>query len=433
MRCAEIIAIGSELLLGGRLDTNSLVLTERLAALGIEVRFKSAVGDDERDIASALRSACARADVVLLTGGLGPTIDDRTREAVARMTRRPLRRRAEAEEAIRKRLAEWGRVPSVTQLRQAMIPAGAEVLHNPIGSAPGFLLWWKGCVVAAVPGVPSEAEQMFAVAVAPRLAAQPAADESRIRIERRVLHTFGLIEAEVDRRLRGVTPAECAVRLGLLASPLGVEVSLTAWGEESVGGPRLVDRMLQTVRRRLGEYVYAEEADTMEQVVGRHLAQHGVKLAVAESCTGGLIGHRITQVPGSSDYFDRGVICYSNEAKQDLLGVPTRLLRRYGAVSAEVARAMAKGVRVRTGADIGLSVTGIAGPGGASDRKPVGLVYVGLDAGGRLRRQPGHQAASLVREFRLHGDREAIKWRASQGALNVLRQWLVQRTGSVRA
>jgi nicotinamide-nucleotide amidase len=185
------------------------------------------------------------------------------------------------------------------------------------------------------------------------------------------------------------------------------------------------------VRSRLGSHVYAEGTETMEQVVGRHLKQCGLSVSLAESCTGGLIGHRLTQVPGSSDYFDRGVICYSNQAKQDLLGVPGPLLVRFGAVSAEVAAAMAKGAHVRSGSDIGLSVTGIAGPGGATNQKPVGLVYVGLDAGGGDGSKRGSQATNIVREFRFHGDRQTIKLRASQAALNLLRQWLLRETPSL--
>ncbi|MGH7233199.1 MAG: CinA family nicotinamide mononucleotide deamidase-related protein, partial [Nitrospiraceae bacterium] len=333
MRQAEIIAIGSELLLGGRLDTNSLFLTERLAALGIEVRFKSIVGDDESDIASALRTAAARADVVVLTGGLGPTQDDWTRQAVARVTGRPLRRRAEALEGMRRRFAAWGRVPSPAQFRQSLIPSGADVLSNPIGSAPGFSLRWKNCLLAALPGVPREAEDMFAVSLAPRLAAERMTNQERPWIERRVLQTFGLIESEVDQRLQGVVRPGGPVRVGLLASPLGVSVSLTACLDTAARSsrfePRLFDRVTAEVRARLGACVYAEGNETMEIVVGRYLTQQGHTLALAESCTGGLIGHRITQVSGSSSYLDRGVVCYSNESKEELLSVPRAVLQQY--------------------------------------------------------------------------------------------------------
>jgi len=418
-----------------------LFLAEQLASAGVEVQFKSVVGDDEADVQGVLRVAARRAEVVVLTGGLGPTRDDRTRQAVSRATGRPLRRRAEAVEGMRRRLAEWGRVPTVAQQRQGLIPNGAEVLPNPVGSAPGFCLTWRGCLIVALPGVPAEAEQMFAASVMPKLLAAAAAGTASKgrggpeRVERRLLQTFGLPESEVDRKLRGLVPAGLGVRLGLLASPLGVTVSLTSseHRRHRLGTGHVVDRLMKAAGKRVEPYVYAEGTETMEAVVGRHLAARGLVLAVAESCTGGLIGHRLTQVPGSSQYLDRVAVCYSDRAKHDMLGVPEALIRRYGAVSAEVAAAMAQGIRTRSHAGIGLSVTGIAGPGGGTQQKPVGLVYVGLNtkrtssrtvtAGGAGTRTG--RKAHVTREFRFHGDRQTIKLRASQAALNLLREWLV--------
>ncbi len=434
---AEIIATGSELLLGGRQETNSLFLTDALASVGIEVRFKSVVGDEKADIVNAVRTACRRVRVVLVTGGLGPTSDDSTRHAVARAINRPLVRNPEALEGMRLRLAQWGRTLRPQHLRQILIPSGAEVLPNPVGSAPGFWLTWKGCILAALPGVPVEAEEMFHREVLPRLCRAPALSRGQGRqgrqgrIVRRVIHSFGLIESEVERRLKGLWPQPGGVRMGLTVSPLGVSVSLTSRVARFPGpttrGTRSVNDLndlVRKVRRRLGTCVYGEAHETMEEIVGRRLAAGGWSIALAESCTGGLIGHRITQVPGSSDYLDRAVVCYSNTAKRELLGVPERLIRRHGAVSAEVAAAMAKGIRRRSGADIGLSVTGIAGPGGGTDRKPVGLMYVGLDSG------PGPKA-TVTREFRFHGDRHTIKLRASQAALDVLRLHLAGSTRRV--
>lgn len=403
------------MLIGGRLDTNSLFLATKLGALGVDVRFKSVVGDREADIVDAVKVAVRRARVVVLTGGLGPTVDDLTRHAVARVTGRPLRRRREALDAMVALLSAWGRTPTEGQLRQALIPAGADVLINPVGTAPGFSLRWQGCLIAALPGVPNEAEQMFDKGVAPMLAGSDGA-----RLDRRVVHTFGLIESEVDRRLNGVVRRSNLVQLGLLASPLGVLVSLTACGRPRQTEPTLT-RVMTEVKKRLGDYIYAEGDETMEAVVGRQLNASGLRLALAESCTGGLIGHRLTQVPGSSAYLDRGIVCYSNEAKHELLGVSNQLLRRYGAVSAEVAAAMARGARFRSGADVALSVTGIAGPGGGSERKPVGLVYIGLNG------RAGRSSETITQECRFHGDRQTVKLRASQAALNTLRQWLDRR------
>jgi nicotinamide-nucleotide amidase len=413
MKRGEIIAIGSELLIGGRLDTNSLFLSERLGAFGVDVRFKSVVGDEEDDIAAVLKTAVRRADIVILTGGLGPTCDDCTRQAVARVTGRPLRRRAEAFAGMSACLAAWGRMPTIAQLKQALIPAGADVLVNPVGSAPGFSLQWNGSFIAALPGVPHEAEAMFEAAVVPQL------ERNSARIERRLLHTFGFVESDIDRQLNDLLKAHRSILLGLLSSPLGVTISLTARGVPSRAIP-LLNRMVSVVKRRLHHHIYAEGDETMEEVVGRQLSKHGLMLSVAESCTGGLIGHRLTQVPGSSAYFDRGVITYSNQAKHDVLRVPLSLLRQYGAVSRQVAAAMAKGVRLNSRADIGLSVTGIAGPGGGTEQKPVGLVYIGLNAKSARR----STQRTITEEFRFHGDRQTIKMRASQAALNMLRLWL---------
>lgn len=417
MKRGEIIAVGSELLIGGRLDTNSLFLSERLGALGIEVRFKSVVGDTEDDIVAVLKTATCRADVVVMTGGLGPTSDDCTRQAVARTVGRPLRRRAEAFAGMSARLAAWGRTPTAAQLKQTFIPSGADVLVNPVGSAPGFSLQWNGSFIAVLPGVPREAEAMFEVAIVPQLVGNGTRDETRI--ERRLLHTFGLFESDIDQQLSDLVKNHRSIQLGLLASPLGVNISLTARGVPSRVTP-LLNRMVSAVKRRLQQHIYAEGDETMEEVVGRQLTKHGLMLSVAESCTGGLIGHRLTQVPGSSAYFDRGVISYSNQAKHDVLGVPLSLLRRYGAVSAQVAAAMAKGVRLNSHTDIGLSVTGIAGPGGGTEHKPVGLVYIGLNAKSARR----SSQRTLTGEFRFHGDRHTIKMRSSQAALNMLRLWL---------
>ncbi len=419
---AETVAVGSELLLGNRRDTNSFFLADQLARTGIPLRFKTIVGDERNDIAEAIRIAAGRVDIVILTGGLGPTDDDCTRPAVARVTGCPLRKRVEAHRILTARLAAWGRTATRAHEKQAMIPAGADVLDNPIGSAPGFALRWRRRLIVALPGVPAEAERMFETQVLPRLARLIPRAGSRadpIPIRKLVLSTFGLPESDIDHRLVGLIPKGSQVRLGLLSSPLGVLVSLT--GPSEAGGDHggLLEDLFLEVRARLADVVFAEGDRVMEEVVGHQLLQFRLTLGVAESCTGGLIGHRLTQIPGSSAYLDRAIVCYSNQAKNELLGVPRNLIGRHGAVSPEVAAAMAKGIRVRSRVSVGLSVTGIAGPGGATATKPVGLVYVGLDAG---------DAGRETKEFRFHGDRSTIKTRSSQAALDLLRRWL-QRKG----
>ena len=416
---AETIAIGSELLVGGRSDSNSLFIADRLGRNGVEVRFKSIVGDHRQDIVNAIQTAARRAGVIVMTGGLGPTVDDCTREAVAEVTGQRLVRRKEALEGMAARLAQWGRIPNKGQLRQALIPSGAVVLPNPVGSAPGFALLWRNIIVVALPGVPREMESMMEQSVIPFLTerfAQSATQPSH-PIRRSVFHTWGLAEADVDTRLQGLLSKRTPVDLGLLASPMGVLVSLTTKPHRSRSRNGL-ELLESEVRTRLGEWIFAEGEDTMEAVVGRLLSKQALTVALAESCTGGLIGHRLTQIPGASAYVDRGVICYSNRAKTDMLGVPAELIATHGAVSREVAAAMARGIRERAGVSVGLSVTGIAGPGGATETKPVGLVFVGLDDG---------VSEPMTKEFRFHGDRSIIKQRSSQAALDLLRRWLLTR------
>lgn len=419
---AETIAIGTELLIGGRSDSNSLFLADELGRLGIAVRFKSVVGDERQDIVTAIHTAVKRAQVIIMTGGLGPTVDDCTREAVAYATGRRLGRRKEALEGMTARLSQWGRIPNRAQLRQAMIPSGAIVLKNPIGSAPGFCLTWKKAMIVSLPGVSREMEEMMRQEVVPllRAASESSGRPQRAPIVRQVFHTFGLAESDVDARLKGLIPNGVPVNLGLLASPMGVLVSLTTKGNQfaSEKNRDLLLKLAQDVRSCLGDWLFAEGRETMEEVVGRELTKRRLMLAVAESCTGGLIGHRLTQVAGSSAYMDRGAVCYSNRAKTEMLGVPTELIARLGAVSKEVAVAMACGIRERANVSVGLSITGIAGPGGGTETKPVGLVYIGLDDGSG---QP------IAREFQFHGDRNIIKQRSSQAALDLLRRWLIDR------
>jgi nicotinamide-nucleotide amidase len=419
---AETIAIGTELLIGGRSDSNSLFLADELGTLGIAVRFKSVVGDERQDIVTAIHTAVKRAQVIVMTGGLGPTVDDCTREAVARATGHRLGRRKEALDGMTARLAQWGRRPSKGQLRQAMIPSGAIVLKNPVGSAPGFCLRWKKALLICLPGVPREMEEMMHQEVLPLLRAESstAGRFPQAPIVRHVFHTFGLPEADVDAKLTGLIPKGTPVDLGLLASPMGVLVSLTTMGNRSTRDTHrdLLPKLADDLRSRLSDWLFAEGRDTMEEVVGRELTKRGLMVAVAESCTGGLIGHRLTQVPGSSAYMDRGAVCYSNRAKMEMLGVPAELIAQHGAVSKEVAAAMAFGIRTRANVSVGLSVTGIAGPGGGTETKPVGLVYIGLDDG---------TGRPTAQEFRFHGDRNVIKQRSSQAALDLLRRWLLDR------
>jgi len=419
---AEIIAVGSELLLGGRTDTNSVFLAELLAKQGIECRFKTVVGDDIDDMCAALTVASKRAKIVLVTGGLGPTVDDLTREAVAKVTGQPLHLRPQALRSIQTRFKLAGRIVSKNQRRQAFLPLGADLLRNSSGTAPGFSLKWKRCRIFCLPGVSHEARKMFHESVLPLLVKEASVGGC---LESRTLHTFGLTEGVIDERIHGIVPDASGIRLGILASPLGISISLNREHRDNhinvnTGKDKILkhdlslEYYLEQLFKILGSYVYGFNGESMEEIVGKALTARGLTLALAESCTGGLIGHRLTQIAGSSVYLDRGVVCYSNQAKMDLLGVSKNLLAKHGAVSEPVAKAMAQGIRQRSSVDLGLSVTGIAGPGGGSLSKPVGLVYVGLST----------PRKSFTKEFRFHGDRKMVKLRSSQGALDVLRRWL---------
>ena len=411
---AEIIAIGSEFLHGGRLESNSIFLAEGLGQCGVEVYWKTLVGDDLNHIASVLRTALRRANIVILTGGLGSTIDDCTREAVAKVTGCTLRRRPKALTALTTCYASKGRTITSVLARQAYLPSGATMLDNPVGSAPGFLLERKRSLLIALPGVSREAEAMFRIQVIPRLATRVS---NPFVLSQRVISTVGLTEVEIDRCLAPIIEAESSLQVSLLASTQGVAVVLREWSAAKTGHGeygRMKD-CLPKIRRLLGDAIYTEDKKSMEEVVGQMLISASETVTLAESCTGGLIGHRLTQVPGSSSYLDRSFVCYSNQAKQELLGVPRSMIRRYGAVSAQVAKAMAIGARQQGQTDIGVSVTGIAGPGGGSANKPVGRVFLGIDG----------SYGTTTQKLRFFGNRSEIKMRASQAALNMLRLYLL--------
>ncbi|HEY0079465.1 MAG TPA: competence/damage-inducible protein A [Pyrinomonadaceae bacterium] len=411
MLTAEIIAIGSELLTPQRTDTNSLWLTEKLNSIGIEVKLKTIVGDDDARLDEAIRDALRRSRVIITTGGLGPTEDDITRKVAARSLGRRLMLNEKVLEGIRAKFARWGRAMPEINSRQAMIIEAAEVLDNPNGSAPGMYLEHEGRSVVLLPGPPREMRPMFEKLVLPKLASKAGG----VRVVRRVLRVAGMGESAVDERIAPVYTQYENPQTTILFNKSEIEIHLTAQGKTEKDAELLLDGLAGQIEERLGHAIFAFRGETMEEVVGLRLAVAGFTLAVAESCTGGLISGRLTEVPGSSTYFMEGVVAYSNEAKVRLLGVPADLIGEHGAVSAPVAEAMAEGVRLRAETDFGLSITGIAGPGGGSEEKPVGLVYIALS----------DDAHTEHRKLLLPGDRQLIRWRASQAALDLLRRRLI--------
>ncbi|MBA2646761.1 MAG: competence/damage-inducible protein A [Pyrinomonadaceae bacterium] len=411
MLTAEIIAIGSELLTPERTDTNSLWLTEKLNGIGIEVKLKTIVGDDDARLDETIRDALRRSRVVITTGGLGPTEDDITRKIAARSMGRRLMLNEKALEDIRAKFVRLGRSMPEINARQAMVIEGAEILNNPNGTAPGMYLEHEGRAVALLPGPPREMRPMFETLVLPKLAVK-AGD---VRVVRRVLRVAGMGESAVDERIAPVYTQYTNPQTTILFNKSEIEIHLTAQAKTEKDAELLLDGLAGQIEERLGDAIFAFRGETMEEVVGLRLAVSGFTLAVAESCTGGLIAERLTEVAGSSAYFTEGIVAYANEAKVRLLGVPSDLIAEYGAVSAEVAEAMAEGARARGETDFGLSVTGIAGPGGGSEEKPVGLVYIALS----------DDAHTEHRKLMLPGDRQLIRSRASQAALDLLRRRLI--------
>ncbi len=403
---AELLAIGTELTTGQTVNTNAAFLGRQLAAAGIRCARQTAVPDDWPAMIDAIRQSLARADVLLITGGLGPTADDRTVEAIAAASGCPLREAPDVARRIRAFYRLHGRRLNRLALRQARLPTGATALPNPIGTAPGIWLPLRRSILIAMPGVPREMRAMMERSVLPRLLRLP----GRSPTTTRTLRTVGVIELQIQDVLKRIGLPAC-VDFGLYPHLMSVDVRLTVSGEPPRRARAILDRLERALRQRLGDVVFGRDDETLESVVGRAFANRGLTIATAESCTGGLVANRITDVAGSSRYFLLSTVAYHNRMKQQLLGVPERALDAHGAVSAPVARMMAVGVRRLAGADIGLSLTGIAGPGGGSARKPVGLVYMAI----------ADERGTTTRRCQFRGDREAVKHQAAQIALNWLR------------
>jgi nicotinamide-nucleotide amidase len=408
---AEILTIGDELLRGEIVDTNKALLASRLLGLDVETRFQTTVGDDPEEMADAFRRAAGRADAVLVSGGLGPTRDDLTAEVLARTFGLRLALDAAALEAIRSFFRRVGREMTENNAKQAWFPEGAEILPNPVGTAPGFALEAGGAVFFCMPGVPRELALMLDEQVLPRVAKRRGGGEV---VRARLLRTFGMGESALDAELADVALSG-GVSLGFRTAFPDNYLRPVARAASAAEAEAKLDRLCAAIRARLGPLVYGEGEETLPAVVGRLLRERSLSLAVAESCTGGLVAERITEIPGASDYFRGGVVAYADAAKQELLGVPRDLLERHGAVSDPVARAMAEGARRRLGADLGVATTGISGPGGATPGKPVGLVHVALA------RAEGTHAESFV--FPL--DRARHRMLVAQVALDWVRRALL--------
>lgn len=406
---AEIISVGTELLLGQIVDTNAAYLSKLLPEFGIDLHFRTTVGDNESRLSDALHLALSRADLVFTIGGLGPTQDDLTKETIAKVVGDEMRTDEECASHLRSFFAARGVLMPETNLKQALVPVRGRALPNPMGTAPGAVFETEeGRAVVALPGPPREFVPMVEERVVPYLRERVGENANIIRS--RVLRIAGLGESSVEDRvkhlLRSVNPT-----VAPLAGAGEVHLRITAKAASQTEAGAMIDEMDRQLVALLGDHVFGRDDESLEQVVVRSLLERKLTLAIAESCTGGLIASRITDVAGSSAAFLVGVVSYSNDAKRKFLGVPEQLIAEHGAVSEEVARAMAEGARKESGADVAISVTGIAGPTGGTPQKPVGLVYMALSMEGRT--------AAYRHQF--SGSRIDIKLRASQAALDMLR------------
>jgi competence/damage-inducible protein CinA-like protein len=412
---AEIIAVGSELLTPHRQDTNSLYLTEKLNDLGVEVRFKCVVGDDAEGLAGAAKLAMRRSDIILLTGGLGPTEDDLTRESVADALGLKLQRDAQVLANIEERFAKRGMKMAANNAKQADILASATVLPNRMGTAPGQ--WIAGKydgrerILILLPGPPYELKALFEAECIPRL-------QARIPVQHiatRTLKMAMMPESQVDARVAPIYKAYKDVETTILAGGGEIQLHLRCRKDSRADAEARVEELAEKIEDELGDAIFSRKGESIEQIVSYLLQMRSMTLAVAESCTGGLLAERITSLGGSSRYFIGGAVVYSNELKTQFANVPKALIDQHGAVSREVAAAMAEGIRKRCLSSYGVGITGVAGPSGGSEQKPVGLVYIAL---------AGEEGTQVV-ERNFPGDRKRIRQFATQQALEMIRRALL--------
>jgi nicotinamide-nucleotide amidase len=406
MTCA-VLCTGTELTRGELVNTNARWLSAELTDLGFECTEQAVVDDDASRIASALSRLAQTSRVLVCTGGLGPTTDDLTTEAVATLLGVKLVRDEASLDHIRRRVEKHGRTLTESNAKQADFPEGAEILPNPIGTAPGFSVVIGKARAFFLPGVPREMMRMFEEQVTPRIRELAPNEAYQVR-----LRTFGLPESVVGEKLAGIEQPGSGVTIGYRAHFPEIEVKVLARASSHTSAREACDKATAEVRQRLGDFVYGDEHDTFAGVVGRALRAKGFTLAIAESCTGGLVGHMITREPGASDFLVVDAVTYANSAKSRILGIDEETIRWHGAVSREVAAAMAEGVRRVSGADIALSLTGVAGPGGGSEAKPVGLVFIAVAS----------ERGTDVKERNFVGDRHQIQTLASYAGLQLIRE-----------
>jgi nicotinamide-nucleotide amidase len=409
----EIISIGNEILCGSIIDTNANHIIKKLKEINLNVQHVSAVADEESEIIAQLKEACQRSQVIITTGGLGPTEDDITFQSVARTFQLNLVKYPEAERHMIERISKIGVSVSPSNLKQSFLPEGSTCIINSYGTAPAMILEKEGKVVVSLPGVPLEMKNLLSEQIIPFLQKKFPDLEY---IQSRIIKTSGLAESNLNDRIKDFIISNQRLNVGIYASPEDIRIQLNAMAKTAEETKNILDEATEQLKILLGDYIFGYGDESLEEVIGNLLRRKKLSLAVAESCTGGMLGETLTTVPGSSDYFKGGIISYDGEIKEKLLGIPHTLLTQFGEVSEPTARAMAEGVRKNCNSDIGLSITGIAGPAGGSEEKPVGLVYIGLADAGQ----------TLVQKHYFHNGRQAIRLRSVRRALNMLRLHIIK-------
>ncbi len=409
---ATIISIGDELLIGQVINTNAAYIAEKLGSVGVSVERMITIGDDGDTIVHALDSAYVEHDVICITGGLGPTHDDCTREAICRFFKTDLVLNEEALENVRKIVTRRNLPLTKLNEEQALVPRGCDVMQNLHGTAPGYFFHRDDKHVIVMPGVPYEMKAMIERYVIPYFQERT----GRSVIRHRTLKTTGIPESFLFQQLGNLDALLDGARLAFLPGPTGVRLRISVRESNSASAERKIQEVEDRIRAKAEKYIYGVDDEELEEIIGRMLTERKRTIAVAESFTGGLVADRITNVSGSSNYFERGVVAYSDKSKVEVLKVPEALIEKHGAVSSEVARAMAEGVRQIANTDIGLSTTGIAGPAGGTPEKPVGLAWIGF----------ADRNETLAIKFNLGDDRRRVKERAAQAALELVRRRLLK-------
>lgn len=406
---AEIISIGTELLLGHIINTNASFLSQKLAEIGIDVYYQTTVGDNPQRLMESIKQAARRSDIIITSGGLGPTVDDVTVETIAKL----LGKRVILNKTILKDLKDYFKLikikfPAET-MRQAYLPEGVKWVRNNVGTAPGLLIEYEGKTIVCLPGPPREIEPMFTKDIVPYLSAIA---KTGWVIKSRTIKTTGLGESKVDSRIKDLLKLKPPTTVGIYAKLREVDLKIMSKAKNEKSASKAIAKIERKIHSRLKDFIFGYDDETLEGIVAKLLTGKRLTIAVAESCTGGLLSHRLTNVSGSSKYFIMGIAAYSNEIKENILGIHKRLLDKHGAVSAPVALEMAKGAKFLACTDIGIGITGIAGPGGGTPKKPVGLVYIALVT----------DTKRIEKELRIKGSREEIKFQASQVALDLIRK-----------